>query len=115
MVPFDVNASLSYSYTNATRTKRATGNISLNTNVTRNWQFRYQASFDLAAGMATRQQYSLHRDLHCWKFEFTRTISAVDSQFGFRIYLKSIPSLKFSRGREDYMGSIGGGFGGGVF
>ena len=115
LIPFDVNASLSYSYTNATQTKRATGNISMNTNVTRNWQFRYQASFDLASGMPTRQQYSLHRDLHCWKFEFTRTISAVDSQFGFRIYLKSIPSLKFARGREDYMGSVGSGFGGGVF
>ena len=115
LIPFDVNASLSYSYTNATSVKRATGNISMNTNVTRNWQFRYQASFDLAAGMPTRQQYSLHRDLHCWKFEFTRTISAVDSQFGFRIYLKSIPSLKFARGREDYMGSVGSALGGGVF
>ncbi len=84
-------------------------------NLTRNWQFRYTASFDLVAGQAIRQQYSLHRDLHCWRFEFNRTISAVDSQFGFRIYLKSIPSLKFARGREDYMGSVGGAIGGGVF
>ncbi|MEN8005976.1 MAG: putative LPS assembly protein LptD [Candidatus Krumholzibacteriota bacterium] len=114
-IPFDVNASMSYSYTNETRTKRATGNLSLNTSLTRKWQFRYQASFDLAAGMPTRQQYSLHRDLHCWKIEFTRTISSLDSQFGFRIYLKSIPSLKFARGREDYMGSVGGAIGGGVF
>ena len=114
-IPFDVNASFSYSYTNSTRTKRATGNLSANTNLTRNWQLRYQASFDLAAGIAIRQQYSLHRDLHCWRFEFNRTISAVDSQFGFRIYLKSIPSLKFARGREDYMGSVGGALGGGVF
>ncbi len=115
IIPFDVNASFSYSYTNSTQSKRATGNLSLNTNLTRNWQFRYTASFDLVAGQAIRQQYSLHRDLHCWRFEFNRTISAVDSQFGFRIYLKSIPSLKFARGREDYMGSVGGAIGGGVF
>ncbi len=114
-IPFDVNGSLSYSYTNASRDKRASGNISLRTNLTRNWEFRYQASFDIALGLPIRQQYSLHRDLHCWRFEFNRTISTVDSQFGFRIYLKSIPSLKYSRGREDYMGSLGGGLGGGVF
>jgi hypothetical protein len=84
-------------------------------NLTRNWKIRYTASFDLATGTATRQQYSLHRDLHCWRFEFNRTISAVDSQFGFRIYLRSIPSLKFARGREDYMGSVGDAIGGGVF
>ena len=108
-IPFDINASFSYSYTNATRAKRATGNFAANTNLTRNWQVRFQASFDLVTGTAIRQQYSLHRDLHCWRFEFNRTISAVDSQFGFRIYLRSIPSLKFARGREDYMGSIGGG------
>jgi len=114
-IPFDVRASLSYSYTNASSEKRANGNISLNTNLTRNWEFRYQASFDIVTGSATRQQYSIHRDLHCWRFEFNRTISAVDSQFGFRIYLKSIPSLKYSRGREDYMGSVTGGLGGGVF
>ena len=64
------------------------------------------------AGTATRQQYSLKRDLHCWRIEFNRTISAVDSSFGFRFYLKSIPSLKLTRGREDYMGSLGGGLGG---
>ncbi len=114
-IPFDVNASFSYGYTNATGIKRATGNLSMNTNLTRNWQIRYNASFDLVTGIAIRQQYSLHRDLHCWRFEFNRTISAVDSQFGFRIYLRSIPSLKFARGREDYMGSAGGALGGGVF
>jgi hypothetical protein len=115
IIPFDVNASFSYSYTNASQSKRATGNLALNTNLTRNWQFRYQASFDIVAGTPTRQQFSLTRDLHCWRIEFNRTLSAVDSQFGFRFYLKSIPSLKFTRGREDYMGSIGGPIGGGVF
>ncbi len=114
-IPFDINASFSYSYTNSSRTKRATGNIAMNTNVTRNWTFRYTASFDIAEGIPIRQQYSLHRDLHCWRFEFNRTISAVDSQFGFRIYLRSIPALKFARGREDYMGSVGDALGGGVF
>jgi len=83
--------------------------------LTKNWDFRYSASFDLAEGIPIRQQYSLNRDLHCWRFEFNRTISTVDSQFGFRIYLRSIPALKFARGRESYMSGPGGGLGGGVF
>jgi hypothetical protein len=114
-IPFDVNASMSYRYSNLDRTTTASGNLSLNTNVTKNWEFRYQASFDLVSGAAIRQQYSLHRDLHCWRIEFNRTISNLDSQFGFRIYLKSIPALKFARGREDYMGSLSGGLGGSPF
>jgi hypothetical protein len=114
-IPFDVNGSLSYSYSNLSHDKRATGNLAMSTNLTRNWMLRYQASFDLVTGSAVRQQYSLHRELHCWRIEFTRTISSIDSQFGFRLYLKSIPSLKFARGREDYMGSAGSGLGGGVF
>ena len=114
-IPFDVNASFSYSYTNVSQDKRASANLSFNTQLTRNWEFRYTASFDVAEGVAIRQQYSLNRDLHCWRFEFNRTISTVDSQFGFRIYLKSIPALKFARGREDYMSVPGGGLGGGVF
>ena len=62
-----------------------------------------------------RQQYTLGRDLHCWRLEFSRTVSEVDSQFGFRVYLKAIPSLKFTRGREDYMGSLTDGLGGGMY
>ncbi len=113
-IPFDVNGSFSYAYTNASRDKRASANLSMNTQLTRNWEFRYSASFDLAEGIPIRQQYSLNRDLHCWRFEFNRTISTVDSQFGFRIYLRSIPALKFARGREDYMSSPGA-LSGGVF
>jgi lipopolysaccharide assembly outer membrane protein LptD (OstA) len=114
-IPFDVGGSFSYSYTNLSKDKRATANLNFNTQLTRNWEFRYTASFDLEEGQATRQQYSLNRDLHCWRFEFNRIISNVDSQFGFRIYLRSIPALKFARGREDYMGAPGGDFSGGIF
>ncbi len=114
-IPFDVNGSFSYAYTNTSSDKRASANLSFNSQLTKNWEFRYSASFDLVEGIPIRQQYSLNRDLHCWRFEFNRTISTVDSQFGFRIYLRSIPALKFARGREDYMSSPGGGLGGGVF
>jgi len=57
----------------------------------------------------------LKKDLHCWALEFNRTVSSVNSEFGFRIYLKSIPSMKLTRGREGNMGSLGSGIGGGGF
>ncbi len=115
IIPFDVNSSFSYAYTNSSQAKRASANLTLNAQLTRNWEFRYSASFDLAEGIPIRQQYSLNRELHCWRFEFNRTISTVDSEFGFRIYLKSIPAMKFARGRENYMSSPGSALGGGVF
>ena len=114
-IPFDISGSLSYSYANASNSKRANGSLNIGAFLTRNWEFRYQSSFDFVGGFPVRQQFTLNRDLHCWRIEFTRTISAVDSQFGFRFYLKSIPALKITRGQEDYMGSVGGGLGGGVF
>jgi len=114
-LPFQTSGSLSYSYTNATGDRRASANVSLRANLSRYWEFSYQTSFDLVTGEALRQQYTLGRDLHCWRLEFNRTVSALDGQFGFRVFLKAIPSLKFTRGREDYMGSLTDGLGGGLY
>ncbi|MBU2502907.1 hypothetical protein KJ682_16375 [bacterium] len=114
-LPFKINSSISYSYTNSTRDKRANVNFGVQANLTRSWQFRYDTSYDLAIGQPVRQQFSLTRDLHCWALEFNRTLSDVDSQFGFRLYLKSIPALKFVRGREDNLGGLGEGLGGGLY
>ncbi len=112
-LPFDVSFNMSYSYNNTviTNRQRTQASVNVRANLTRDWDIRYTASFDLVAGTPTRQQYSLHRDLHCWSLEFTRTISEVDSSFGFRLYLLSIPDLKFARGREGAMGGLGSGLG----
>jgi lipopolysaccharide assembly outer membrane protein LptD (OstA) len=114
-LPFQTSGSLSYNYTNATGDRRASANISVRANLSRYWEFSYQTSFDLVTGETLRQQYTIGRDLHCWRLEFNRTVSSVDSEFGFRVFLKSIPALKFTRGREDYMGSLSEGFGGGLY
>ena len=113
-IPFEFGTNLSYNYTNRTATsaavKRASAGINFKVNVTQKWEMRYTANFDLVESLPLRQQYSLNRDLHCWRLEFTRTISTVDSSFGFRFYLRTIPDLKLTRGREDYMSAPGGGF-----
>ncbi len=112
-IPFNLNASFSYSYNNLQRQRRANGNLGIRATLTRTWQFNYTGSYDLVTGIPTRQQFGLKKDLHCWALEFNRTISSVNSEFGFRIYLKSIPSLKFTRGLESSMGTLGSELGGG--
>ncbi len=112
-IPFNLNASFSYSYDNRSSTRRATTNIGVTATLTKTWKFNYTGSFDLVTGAPTRQQYGLKKDLHCWALEFNRTISNVNSEFGFRIYLKSIPSLKLTRGQEGNMGALGSGLSGG--
>ena len=107
-IPFQTNVSLSYNYNNTSSSKTSSANFSLTADLTRGWKFRYQGSFNLVESAAVRQQFSLKRDLHCWALEFNRTISTVDSQFGFRIYLKSIPALKYTRGVESGMGNLSG-------
>jgi len=114
-LPFRLNSSISYSYTNSSQTKRANANFSVSANLTRLWEFSYQTSFDLDVGNPVSQRFTLTRDLHCWALEFNRNLSAVDSQFGFRLYLKAIPALKFVRGREGDFGSLAGGSGGNLF
>ncbi len=112
-IPFSMNTSFSYSYDNPSHKARATAQLGLNATLTRTWKFNYTGSYDLVAGGATRQQFNLKKDLHCWALEFHRTVSAANSEFGFRIYLKSIPALKYTRGREDGMGALADGLGGG--
>ncbi len=86
----------------------ARANINVNTQLTRDWSFRYQAAFDLSEGTISRQEYRLQRDLHCWRLEFTRIVNTNNSEFGFRFYLMAIPELKLTRGKDDLLGSAQG-------
>jgi len=107
-IPWNLGGSLSLNRRTGADETTARASINLGARLTRDWDFRYSASFDLAEGTTTRQEYRLQRDLHCWRLEFTRTVSSTNSEFGFRFYLKAIPELKLTRGREDLLGTAGG-------
>ena len=111
-IPWTLNGSFSLSRNHDTDVSTVRSNLSLSAQLTRNWDFRYRASFDLVQGRTTRQEWSLHRNLHCWRLEFSRIVSDVDPQYGFRIYLVDIPSIKLNQGNEQLLGSLGGGMGG---
>ncbi len=107
-LPWSLGGSLSLNRRTGDPVTTTRANINVGAKLTRDWDFSYTASFDLAAGTTTRQEYRLQRDLHCWRLEFSRTVSAANSEFGFRFYLKAIPELKLTRGREGLLGSAEG-------
>jgi lipopolysaccharide assembly outer membrane protein LptD (OstA) len=108
-IPWNFSASLSYNNDNISGRSSARTNMTLSTNLSRKWEFRYRLSYDIILGQAIRQEYTLYRDLHCWRLEFSRIISDVDSQYGFRIYLVDIPALKLTQGNDQLLGSLGSG------
>lgn len=107
-IPFNLSGSLSVSHTAGAEATTARASISGGARLTRDWEIRYSTSLDLETGRLSRQEFRLQRDLHCWRLEFMRSVSPVDSQFGFRFYLKAIPELKVTRGKEDMLGSAAG-------
>jgi len=111
-IPWNCGGSISYNRgTSGDTTVRA--NMSLSMVLTRNWDFSYQSSFDLGEGRITNQRWSLNRNLHCWRIEFTRIINSLNSEYAFRLYLLSMPEVKVPLGNDDLLGSVqglGGGF-----
>ncbi len=86
----------------------STGSLRLSAQLTRDWSFNYTASFDFRTGSTLRQEYRLQRNLHCWKVEFMRTVSTLDSEFAFRLHLLAIPDLKLTQGKDNMLGAARG-------
>ena len=107
-IPWSLGGSFSLNHDAVRDDLTTRANLNVTTQVTRDWSLRYTASFDLEAGATTRQEYRLTREMHCWRLEFTRTLSTTNNEFGFRFFLKAIPELKLTRGREDMLGSAQG-------
>lgn len=114
-IPWRLSSRFSYTRDNRTGYSSKRVSVMASANLTPSWDFSYDASLDLEAGQILRQNWRLTRDLHCWALEFTRIVSTVDSQFGFRLYLKSIPAVELTRGRRDLLGTAQSFAGGGFF
>lgn len=114
-IPWRLSSRFSYTRDNQSGYSSKRVSVMASANLTPSWDFSYDASLDLEAGQILRQNWRLTRDLHCWALEFTRIVSTVDSQFGFRLYLKSIPAVELTRGRRDLLGTARSLAGGGFF
>jgi len=104
LIPWRLGSSFSYSKNHLTDVVTARANMNAALTLTRSWSVSWRGSYDFESGALTSQSYNIERDLHCWNMRFSRTLSRVDSQFGFIISLKSIPDIKMTRGRSDLVG-----------
>jgi len=113
-IPWRLSSNLSYNRNNITGTTSARASLNVAVTLTRNWDLTWRGSYDFERGALINQTWTVERDLHCWQLRFTRSISAVDSQFGFILALKAIPDIKVTRGKEDLVGGLRR-LGGGIF
>ncbi|HPF35803.1 MAG TPA: putative LPS assembly protein LptD [Candidatus Krumholzibacteria bacterium] len=100
-IPWRLSSSLSYSKNHVSDVLTARMSLNASVTLTRAWSASWRGSYDFQTGLLTSQTWNLERDLHCWNMRFSRSVSSVDSQFGFIISLRAISDIKVTRGRSD--------------
>lgn len=107
------NLNLAYSYAAGRDilnrwTPTQTLNLFANGNIARGWRIQYSGSADLTHGGLVAQEYSITRDLHCWRAQFVRRFSATEAaEYYFRVSIVQQPELYVERGSRG-LGSYSG-------
>ena len=78
------------------------GNISL----TRGWRVSYSGYYDLEENKFTSQQYTLERDLHCWRASFIHRRFGDQWSYYFQISVKELPDIMYERGKRGIRSSV---------
>lgn len=67
--------------------------------LTRNWRVSFSGQFDLEQKQMVQQNWSVHRDLHCWEASFNWYPTGVSKGFYFRINIKAqtLQDIKLER------------------
>ncbi len=103
------NLSLNFHYTKVRdQDARATLNANGAFQLTKNWKFTYNASYDVDERKLMGQSYSIYRDLHCWEMSFARTKYGDEWEYHFRIQVKAHSDIYAESGKR---GVRQGGFG----
>jgi lipopolysaccharide assembly outer membrane protein LptD (OstA) len=74
---------------------------------TTNWRVAYTSRYNVEAKRIVEQQFQVHRDLHCWEFQFFWIPTGVRRGYYIRINIKAIPEVKIEKSEG---GIKGGGF-----
>jgi hypothetical protein len=107
------NLSVAYSYSAGRNVfnnwePSQTLNLFASGNISRGWRIEYSGSADLTHGGLVGQEYSITRDLHCWRAQFVRRFSATEAaEYYFRISIVQMPELYVERGSRG-LGSYSG-------
>ena len=109
-IPWSFNGNISFRY-NSFNPERVTKTIQSRTNldikITKNWNVRHSAQFDLVNKEIRYQDYQIYRDLHCWQLSFNWTPSGgLRSGYFLEIRIKD-PKLSDIKVRKTaYGGSV---------
>jgi hypothetical protein len=107
------NLSLAYSYTAGRNSfnnwvPNQTLNVSASLSPARYWHLEYYGSMDLDQGGIVAQEYTVTRDLHCWRARFVRRLSASEApEYYFKLSIIQQPEIYVERGSRG-LGSYSG-------
>jgi len=106
-LPWNLSMAISYNK-QSDQPSRATADVTGQIELTRNWRISYWTSYDFADRIFRGQNFTVHRDLHCWEMSLSRQLLGDEWQFYFRISLKAHPELYTETGQRGLGGSAGG-------
>lgn len=98
--PWSLSVSHSFTRGAARSTRQNTLNLTTSFAPTRNWHVGYSIYYDVRRKDIRSQSLTLDRDLHCWEMHFDKRISGGNSEYAFRINIKSLPDVKWERQRR---------------
>nr|AGS54047.1 organic solvent tolerance protein [uncultured bacterium contig00048] len=72
-------------------------------NPTRKWNLQYSSQYSFEEGQFTSHSLQFHRELHCWKMEFTWRPAGAVPGWNFVIYVLDLPDVRLSAANtKDY-------------
>ncbi len=95
--PWSVNISHSFSRGSSRSSASNSANISASLVPASAWRVTASIYYDLKLKEIRSQGLSLYRDLHCWEASFDSRVSGGNSEYYFRINVKSLPDVKYER------------------
>jgi lipopolysaccharide assembly outer membrane protein LptD (OstA) len=104
-VPWNVNLSYSFNYTNSYITTQASNTVNINgdVNITPKWKIQYTTGFDVRQGKVSTSSLNIYRDLHCWDLSFQWIPFGYYKFYSVDLRVKAsiLQDLKLSK-RKDY-------------
>ena len=104
-VPWNINLSYSFFYSNTGVITTTTNTLNLNgdVNITPKWKIQYTSGFDLQQGRVSTTSLSIYRDLHCWDLSFQWIPFGYYKFYSVDLKVKAsvLQDLKLSK-RKDY-------------
>jgi hypothetical protein len=85
-----------------TRSVNMRGDLSFN--LTQNWKFQAQASYDILNRQVGAPQITINRDLHCWVMDFSWVPIGNYRNYQFNIHIKApqLQDIKLTKSGSDY-------------